>query len=251
MQLYVTATPEQYRPLAGTGFRLCHLAYQIGQDQHLHRQTISRQTQNGLMAISDAALPPIHDSAQLCQEILRECINRRFEGVHADLGPAAPDRAAFLEQLSPLLQRSHKKLFVSAAYGRQISSAYVLINTAISGGTLQAMLSDAFHTFGQQRVALDIERVRMDFLLPSPSGEGVSLQQDALDGLCQTYAPHIFFSHELCAKYFTYQKDGQSHFVLFDDADTIRYKLKLGAASELRYAFLLYSEAADLMDSLR
>ena len=35
-------------------------------------------------------------------------------------------------------------------------------------------------------------------------------------------SPSVFFSHELCAKYFTYQRDGRAHFVLFDDADTIR-----------------------------
>lgn len=252
LQLYMTAAPDQYRPLAGLGFRLCHLAYQIGPDNHLHRSIVSRQTQNGLMAISDTAPPPIQDSAQLCREILRECTNRGFDGVHADFGTVTtPDRIAFLEQLSPLLHRNSKKLFVSSAYGRHVPSAYVLINTALSGGTLRAMLSDAAYTFGRQRIAMDIERLRMDFLLPSPSGEGTALSQGTFEALYQECAPSVFFSHELCAKYFTYQKEGRTHFVLFDDADTIRFKLKLGTALELRYAFLLYSEVSDLAASLR
>ena len=61
----------------------------------------------------------------------------------------------------------------------------------------------------------------------------------------------MFFSHELCAKYFTYQQDGQAHFVLFDDADTIRCKLNLGKKMAFPYAFLLCSEVEDLLEELR
>ena len=252
MQLYMTVTPEQYSLTAGGNFRLSHAAYQIGQDNHLHRRTVSRQTQNGLMALCDLNPPPIREQASLCREILRECSNRGFEGVAADLGQnTTPDRIAFLEELAPLLHRNSKKLFVSAAYGRHIPTAYVLINTALSGGTLRTMLSDACHTFGRQRVVLDIERVRMDFLLPSPSGEGTPLDAAEFNALCASLSPSIFFSHELCAKYFTYHKDGRSHFVLFDDADTIRFKLKLGKSMDLRYAFLLCSETEDLIPQLR
>ena len=251
MQIYMTTAPEDYRKAAGTGFRTAHLAYQIGEDNHLHRHT-ARQTQSGLLSLSDMTPPPIQNSTQLCREILRECINHAFEGVCADFGVnTAPDRIAFLEELGPLLHRNSKKLFVSSGYGRHVPTAYVLINTAISGGTLSTMLKDACRTFGTQRIALDIERVRMDFLLPSPSGEGQALSKEALDALLAERRPTIFFSHELCAKYFTYQEEGQAHFVLFDDADTIRCKLNLGKSMDLRYAFLLCSEVEDLLDALR
>lgn len=252
MQLYMTVTPEQYSLVAGGNFRLSHYAYQIGQDNHLHRRTVSRQTQNGLLALSDLNPPVISERGSLCREILRECSNRGFEGVAADFGQnTTPDRIAFLEELGPLLHRNSKKLFVSSAYGRHVPSAYVLINTALSGGTLSTMLSDACQTFGRQRVVLDIERVRMDFLLPSPSGEGTPLEAAEFNALCASLSPGVFFSHELCAKYFTYHKDGRSHFVLFDDADTIRFKLKLGKNMDLRYAFLLCSEVEDLIPQLR
>ena len=252
MQLYMTVTPEQYSLTAGGNFRLAHHAYQIGRDQHLHRRAVTRQTQNGLLTLSDPEPPHMAEPAALCREILRECIARSFEGVAADLGQrTTPDRIAFLEELGTLLHRNSKKLFVSPAYGRHVPSAYVLINTALSGGTLQTMLSDACRTFGQRRVALDIERLRMDFLLPSPSGEGTPLDTAAFNSLCDSLSPSIFFSHELCAKYFTYRRDGRAHFVLFDDADTIRSKLKLGKSMDLRYAFLLCSEVEDLMGQLR
>lgn len=252
MQLYITVTPEQYRLTTGQGFRLSHYAYQIGQDNHLHRRAISKQTQNGFLALSTINPPPISQREQLCNEILRECINHSFEGVVADFGSSTtPDRIAFLSELSPLLHRNSRKLFVSPVYGRHVPTAYVLVNTALSGGTLSTMLNDACRTFGQQRVVLDIERLRMDFLLPSPSGEGTALSQKEFDALYCSLAPNVFFSHELCTKYFTYQKDGRSHFVLFDDADTLRFKIKLGKKLDLRYAFLLCSEVEDLLPQLR
>lgn len=252
MQLYMTVTPEQYSLLSGGNFRLAHHAYQISQDQHLHRRAATRQTQGGLLTLSNQDPPAIGAPTVLCREILRECIARSFEGVAADLGPnTTPDRIAFLEELGVLLHRNSKKLFLSPAYGHHVPTAYVLINTALSGGTLQTMLSDACRTFGQRRVALDIERLRMDFLLPSPSGEGTPLDTAAYNALCTSLSPSIFFSHELCAKYFTYRRDGRAHFVLFDDADTIRSKLKLGKSMGLGYAFLLCSEVEDLLGQLR
>lgn len=150
MQLYMTAAPEQYRLLSGMPFRLSHLAYQIGTDGHLHRATVSRQMQSGLLALNDAMPPAISDPTALSREILRECMSRGYEGVAADFGGSTtPDRMVFLEEAAKLLHRNSKKLFLSAAYGRRIPTAYVLVNTAISGGTLRTMLVDACNAFGR------------------------------------------------------------------------------------------------------
>lgn len=251
MQLYLTAAPEEYPSFFGKSVKVAHLAYLIGADGHLHRAAVSRMTQNGLMALKGVEAKTLHDTAPLCREILRECSSRGFEGVVADFGAdAVPDRLAFLSALSPLLRRSGKALYVSAAYGQELPDAHILINTALSGGTLQTMLADACRVFGAQRVALDIERVRMDFLLPCPSGVGEALAPETFGALLQTHAPSVFFSHELCAKYFTYQADGSTHFVLFDDADTIRCKLKVGQSLGIPRAFLLCSEVRDLLPQI-
>lgn len=72
-------------------------------------------------------------------------MSRGYEGVAADFGGSTtPDRMVFLEEAAKLLHRNSKKLFLSAAYGRRIPTAYVLVNTAISGGTLRTMLVDAW-----------------------------------------------------------------------------------------------------------
>lgn len=248
----MTLTPEQYRLTAGMGMRLSHLAYQIGSDGHLHRRSISKQTQNGLLSLGHVDPPPLTDPSRLCREVLRECTNRGFEGASVDFGTTVTsDRVAFLEELERLMRRSGRKLFVSAAYGRSLREAYVLINTALSGGMLHTLLTDACQTFGTGRIAMDIERVCMDFLLPSPNAEGQPLSRPAFQALCAELSPSVFFSHELCAKYFTYQKDGRAHFVLFDDTDTIRFKMKLAHSMKLPYVFLLCSEVEDLLPQLR
>lgn len=91
----------------------------------------------------------------------------------------------------------------------------------------------------------------MDFLLPSPTGEGTPLTKESFDALYQDLSPSVFFSHELCAKYFTYQRARARAFCLFDDADSIRFKLKLAQSLDLRWAFLLCSEVEDILPQLQ
>ena len=60
----------------------------------------------------------------------------------------------------------------------------------------------------------------------------------------------MFFSQELCARYFTYTRGGEFHFVLFDDAETLNQKLKLGASMGFSAAFLMWPEVRDIMGKL-
>ena len=90
--------------------------------------------------------------------------------------------------------------------------------------------------YGAGRVALAVERVAADFFLPAPSGQGHPLSQEELKALMDEREPAVFFSNELCAHYFTYMnRQNGAHFVLFDDAASIRKKLAAdsGRASRL------------------
>ena len=77
-----------------------------------------------------------------------------------------------------------------------------------------------------------------------------SLAQAALDALIREHQPAVFFSKDLFARYFTYAKNGESHFILFDDADTLRQKLRLGRQLGVAAAFFQWPEACDIADSL-
>lgn len=90
----------------------------------------------------------------------------------------------------------------------------------------------------------------MDFRLPARTGEGDPLSAEAFGRLLERKAPSIFFSQDLCARYFTYMSNGEAHFVLFDDADTLNQKLKVGAGLGFSAAFFMWPEVRDIAPAL-
>ena len=54
------------------------------------------------------------------------------------------------------------------------------------------------------------------------------------------------YAKELCARYFTYRRGGQTHFVLFDDAGTLKRKMEMGQVLGIREGFLMLPEVEDL-----
>ena len=73
----------------------------------------------------------------------------------------------------------------------------------------------------------------------------VPLTQEQLHALARGRS--IFFSEPLCARYFTCSAGGAPHFVLFDDADTIRCKLAVAAELGIGTALLDYGQTADVL----
>ena len=52
------------------------------------------------------------------------------------------------------------------------------------------------------------------------------------------------------AKYFTYSAGSGTHFVLFDDAETLRQKVRLAQGLGIQTAFLMFPEMSDLVPEL-
>ena len=172
----------------------------------------------------------------LCRAILGECHAHRFGGVLADFeGGAREDRLPFLSRLGAMLAQSGRRLYVPERF---------------SGGTLRERLSDAAARYGTQRIALDCQRLAMDFVLPCRSGEGTPLTPEELSARRERCGAAVFFSEELCANYFSYTAQGRAHFVLFDTAETLRCKLRLGRERGMETAFLMYPEVSDLLPEL-
>ena len=145
---------------------------------------------------------------------------------------------------------SPRPVYVPESYAAA-SGAIPLICTAISGGNFVQRLQEA--AAGRDRaggLALDVQRLRMDFTLPAQSGEGRPLSGRELQDLLDRESPSVFFSQDLCARYFTYARDGETHFVLFDDADTLSQKLRTGGNMGFAAAFLMYPEVQDLLPKL-
>ena len=129
----------------------------------------------------------------LCRAILGECHAHRFGGVLADFeGGAREDRLPFLSRLGAMLAQSGRRLYVPEHFA--VPEASVLICTALSGGTLRERLSDAAARYGTQRVALDCQRLAMDFVLPCRSGEGTPLTPEELSARRERCGAAVFFS---------------------------------------------------------
>ena len=123
----------------------------------------------------------------------------------------------------------------------------VVLEPVLSAAALNA-LAELCRRFGAQRLALDLACVRADFSLPAPYGDGAALSAQQLAAL-RGQRP-VFFSPELCARYFTYGEGGMTHFVLFDDADTLRRKMSLAAELGIGTGFLSLPESAEALPQL-
>ena len=219
---------------------MAHAAYRVGGGPHLFRANMPISVRGGLMALDCVGFDGRGESGPFCQEVLRECSARGYDGILCDFeGRPMPLLAEIVRTLAGLTQKRGWPLYVTETYGGYADSAKVLISSALSGGSLAQRLGEAVQRYGQDRVVLAIERVAEDFYLPSPSGQGQPLSQEELRRLMDERSPSIFFSTELCAHYFTYMsRENGAHFVLFDDAGSIRKKLQVARGLGIRQAVL-------------
>ena len=251
MQYYLSVTPGDAQGLSAIGPALAHVAYRIGPGSTLLRQNLLLQTKGGLLSVSDWDASYVDDPKALCAAVLRECSRRSYSGAVLDFEATfRSDLLRFTEQLASALAEKQLSLFVPEPYAQSAPQAIPLICTALSGGDLPERLEQAIAACPGRQLALDVQRLRMDFTLPARSGEGQPLSENALRTLMETYHPAIFFSHALCTRYFTYTQNGAAHFVLFDDADTLRQKLRIGSKLGYCAAFFQWPEIHDIAGSL-
>ncbi|MBE6995574.1 MAG: hypothetical protein E7429_02415 [Ruminococcaceae bacterium] len=227
-------------------------AYHIGAGSSLLRQNaLLTVPPGGVLCVSDQNAPFIDDPDTLCAAAVRECSRRAYDGVLLNFTqPPTQDRLTFAARLARILRSEQRRLYLPESYGVSIPDAAILLDTALSGGSLTEHLQEAAARWGTHRLALDVSRVRMQFPLPCPSGVGTSLSEEVFQALMAQEAPAVFFSPELCARYFTYVSSGATRFVLFDDADTLKEKLRLGQQFGISAAFFRWAEIADLADAL-
>lgn len=250
--LILTAPPSDSRAALRFGLPVAHAAYRIGGGPHLFRANLPLPIRGGLMAVDCTGFDGRGESGPFCQEVLRECAARSFTGVLCDFeGRPFPLLLQIVRELEELLGKRGWPLYVPEDYGSYTTSAKVLVSSALSGGSLAQRLQDVVGRYGPERVVLAVERVAEDFYLPSPDGQGRPLTREALTTMLEERSPSIFFSTELCAHYFTYMsRENGAHFVLFDDAGSIRKKLHMARSLGIRQGVLAYPEVDDLLEEI-
>ena len=221
----ITLPPRQLPALQGWRVTPAHLAYRLGPGPHLFRAD-NTVPKGGLMVVDSQGFGGLGPIGPLCQEIVRECQARGFSGAVLDFDTRLPPLEQLAGQLDEQFARRSWTLYVPEGYAPCAPHARVNIPSALSGGSLRRRLEEALERFGESRTALALEKRAEDFSLPSPTGSGQPLSPQELEQLRQRLSPAVFFSGELCARYFTYMsRDSGGHFVLFDDGDTLRRKL--------------------------
>ena len=249
MQLYLATTPDRLDTARQYTRHLVHVACRIGEGGHLFSRPLPPRLRGGLLALSDKNAPPLPQPMPLCRELLYLCTQRRFSGVVLDFEqPYRNDLSMLCRQLERTLLPAGYRLFVPESYAAATSHATILLCTAISGGKLEERIAEAATQFSPQRLALDLQRLAMEFPLPCPTGNGTPL---SLNELRQKMAGRpVFFSSELCARYFTRTENGVTTFTLFDDGDTMARKLSLAEDIGIKEALLMLPETEDLLAEL-
>lgn len=250
LSVYLAITPAALAALpAAPSFSLAVFSHALDAGGALTRCRAEMPQQGILMGLSDRGAKTLPRSDALCRAIVSECRAHGCRGVLADLdGSSCASILPFLEKLSRTLSVHAMKLYCPLALPAQ--GATLLVGTAVSGGSLRRMLEENVCRFGASRLALDLERVCMDFPLPCPSGCGTPLTQSAFHALRQAHPSSLYYSRSLMANYFTYTHEGCTHFVLFDDAQTLRQKYALARSLGIEDAFLMYPEVADILPEL-
>ena len=250
MKLLLTAPPDQCRAALRFGLPVAHVAYRVGGGPHLFRASIPVSVRGGLMVIDNTGFDGRGEAGPFCQEVLRECMARGYDGILCDFeGHPLQVLAQAVRTLGELTKKRGWPLYVTEAYAPFSDSAIALIPSALSGGSLQQRLQEAVERFGAARVGLggwEAGRVGQGAsLLPlppstRPGGMPPHPGQELRQRL-EERAPSVFFSSELCAHYFTYMsRQNGAHFVLFDDAGSIRKKLQVARNLGISSAVLAY-----------
>ena len=241
--LIVLLPPEQAQALQGTQMFPAHRAYRLGKGGRLFRSN-ALNARGGLLAVDSQGFEGPAEPGPFCQEILRECGARGFRGVVCLFGGERnPQLARLIQELGERLSRQKLTVYVPESYGGCSNYARVLVSSAVSGGSLEQRLRDVLAQYGPERVVLFLEKRAEDFPLPSPTGSGTQLTPEALGELMGRLEPSVFFSQELCARYFTYMsRESGGHFVLFDDGETLVKKMEVSQKLGVRWAMGMWED---------
>lgn len=248
--VYLMVTPSQAVEAGAHGLPLAHMAYRVGGGPHLFCSQHPFSQRGGVMVLDHVGFDGQGAPEELCREIMGECSARSFTGLFCDFeGPPFGVLTKAVQNLGPMLARQSRTLYLPEDYAENApKEARVVVSSALTGGSLKRKLTEAAQRFGAGRLALALERVAQDVALPAGQGQARALEREELSRLLRERSPAVYFSDELCAHYFTYMKpDGGAHYILYDDASSLRKKLRLAAALGIREAFLLYTQAAGLL----
>ncbi len=234
---------------AAHGLPLLHLCLGVTRSGALQRLQLPTVQTRCLLGLCD---PPIDlapcSTERLAADLVFEARCAGAVGVFADFEHDSRQIRSLLSALDLALHEAGLPFYVPLSCGRALRYAVLTMPTALSGGSLTALVRELQGAYGVSRVAAFLQPVSQDFTLPSSAPDGTPLTKESRDALLRETGSQTFFSRELCAKYFTYtDREGRAHFVLFDDASTLEAKLTQLSACGISAVFALYPDVEALL----
>ncbi len=231
---------------ASHGLPVLYLCMGVGAGGRIQRLRLPAQAAGNYLGVSDFGVDgPV---PRFCAEALvYEVKKRGMRGLFADFERDLPGIHGLLRDLDTLLQAEGLTLFVPFCQAAQVSNAVLVTETALSGGSLEGFMGGLLQQY-PGRIAATLRPVSADYRLPAETSEGTNLPAQDRQALQQRHGAQAFFSHELCAKYFTYMDEkGDGHFVLFDDLSTLEAKYARLSALAVSPVFALYPDVRALL----
>ena len=244
--------PADARAAQEAGLPLCHLAYGIGAEGKLYRGSLGIDVRGGLLSVSDRDISEgTPFDAELTREIRRECDRRGFGGVLCDFEkPPNMFTTRFAYEAALYFSSLRMRFYLPEAFADAAPGAQLLISSAVTGGSYEETLRRAAFKYGAGRVALLFEPVCIDFAMPAPRGNE-TVSPEHLEEIRAEHGAVVYFSHELCANYFTYRTtSGISRFALFDDTRSMLRKLDVARHAGFHEAFVCWPDVSGVLDEL-
>ena len=248
--LILVCTGEDSRAAARCALPLLQLCIGAGPNGALSRLCLPAHSQGCYLGVSDLGLDG--SIPRFCAEaLLHEAQKNEMQGIFADFERDVPAVHTLLRQLDALLHPAGLPLFVPLCQAEHVKYAELVVETALSGGSLDDRFRELMTRY-PGRIAAALRPVSADFSLPAEDGEGAPCTAEERQALQAAHGAQAFFSRELCAKYFTYMDDEQAgHFVLFDDASTIETKLHRLSALGITRIFALYPDVSPFLPAMQ
>lgn len=245
-QIILVCPAAKCAEAARTGLPVLRLGLGLGANGTLVRAIAQTRRPGDFLGLSDFGV-----SAPVSPAVVRQLVEeaRGAGGIVADLERATPVLDDFLTALDGACATAKLPLFVPARRIASAPHAWAVAPGAASGGSLREELARGMRA-RHGRLAVTFEPTCRRFLLPAADPEGEELTAEELAALRARTNAQVFFSRELCARYFTYMDGGQGAFVLFDDADTLRARLSLLDESGAPYIFAAWEGCEDLFSRL-
>lgn len=231
IKFLLVVSPSEVGRGRGLGAQEIQMLYRVdGQLKLLQtgRFPDKNHLQGQIMGIDNENTAANGDPHHFCRQVLAQVEQRGFMGVCCFFGGnGRGPLSEVAKQLDLLCHQKRIPLYLPESYGSVCEYGKILVSSALSGGTLEDRFATAKNCWGDGRVVMDVDFVSEDFLLPAPKGSGEKLTQREISQLIVRENASVFFSKELCARYFTYQnRENTLRFVLFDDVGTLKEKIK-------------------------